>query len=251
MYWRHIPFTIDHPFDVNSHNTWHPYIWYVPCIILMYILFYIGFGLFKKDSIGILVVAVGILGYILFCIRFKYGTWWFNTPHMFLVGILLAKYEDRFFESCKKLYVLRLIGTILLCIVFWFLGDNAGGIYLMVFHHPYDFVYGYRCDLVAAIFQFIYTLSFMSLYYLISMKLKIGNKVLSFLGKFTLELYLVHGIFIHMFGYKMINDGVKPVYYIENVSLFVLVVLALSIPVSYVLSLLDKKVGKALKPKVN
>ena len=247
MYWRNIPITIDSPFAVNSHNTWHPYIWYVPCIILMYILFYIGFGLFKNDLVGILVVAAGLVGYIVFCIRFKYGTWWFNTPHMFLVGILLAKYEDGFFEGCKKFYKLRLIGTVILCVIFYFLGDAAGGIYLTVFHHPYDSVYGYRCDLVASIFQVIYTLAFMSLYYLISMKLKIGNKVLSFLGKMTLELYLVHGIFIHMFGYRMIKEGVKPVYYIENVTLFVLVVLALSIPISYALSLLDKKVGRALK----
>ena len=247
MCWRHIPFTIDPPFAVNSHNTWHPYIWYVPCIILMYILFYIGFGLFKKDSIGILVVAVGTVGYILFCIRFKYGTWWFNTPHMFLIGILLSKYEDRFFESCKKLYPLRLIGTIILFPVLYFLGDNAGGLYLMYFHHPYDAVYAYRCDLVTAIFQVLYTLTFMSLYYLISMKVRIGNKALSFLGKFTLELYLVHGIFIHMFGYKMINEGVKPIFYIENVALFTLVVLALSIPISYALSLLDKKVSSLMK----
>lgn len=247
--WRKIPLDIDSPFAVNGHETWHPYIWYVPCIILLYIFFYIGFGLFKKDSIGILVVTIGIIGYILFCIKFRYGTWWFNTPHMFLVGILVSKYEDKFFESCKKLYVLRLIGTILLCVVLWFLGDNAGGIYLMVFHHPYDFTYGYRCDLISGIFQFLYCLAFMSLYYLISMKLKVGNPILSFLGKFTLELYLIHGIFIHMFGFFMIKDGIKPVYYIANVPLFVLVVLGLSIPISYGLSLLDKKVGKALRPK--
>jgi peptidoglycan/LPS O-acetylase OafA/YrhL len=117
----------------------------------------------------------------------------------------------------------------------------------MYFHHPYDAVYAYRCDLVAAIFQVLYTLTFMSLYYLISMKVRIGNKALSFLGKFTLELYLVHGIFIHMFGYKMINEGVKPIFYIENVALFTLVVLALSIPISYALSLLDKKVSSLMK----
>ena len=83
----------------------------------------------------------------------------------------------------------------------------------------------------------------------LSMKIKLGNKVLSFLGKFTLELYLIHGIFIHMFGYYMIREGKKSVYYIANVPLFILVVLGLSIPISYGMSLLDKKVGQALKPK--
>lgn len=247
--WRKIPFDIDSPFAINQHETWHPFIWYVPCLLLMYLLFYIGFGLIKKDGAGIAVVAAGTIGYSLFCLTFHYGTWWFNTHHMFLVGILIAKYEKSFFESCKKLYALRLIGTIILCFILWILGDSAGGIYLYVTHHPYDAVYGYRCDLISGIFQFLYTFAFVSLYYLISMKLKVGNPVLKFFGKFTLELYLIHGIFINMFGYYMIHEGVKPVYYIKNVTLFVFVVLAISIPLSYGMSLLDKKVGKMLRPK--
>ena len=247
--WRHIKITIDPPFAVNGHNTLHPYIWYVPCIIVMYILFYIGFGLFKKDWAGILVVLLGTIGYIFFCVKFEYGTWWYNTPHMFLMGILVAKYEKKFFESCKKLYPLRVIINILLCVVLWYLGDNAGGLYLQKFHHPYSGVYIFRSGLIGCIFQVLYTFAFVSLYYLLSMKLKVGNKVTGFLGKFTLELYLVHGIFIHMFGFYMIHDRIKPVYYIENVPLFVLVVIGFSIPVSFALSKLDKAVGNAIRPK--
>ena len=250
MYWKKVPFDIDSPIGINAHNTWHPYIWFVPCIVWMYILFYIGFGLFKKEKISILVITIGLIGYIIFCICFGYGTWWFNTPHMFLIGILVARNEKSFFESCKNHYKLRLAGTIILCIILYILGDSAGGLYHMLFHHPYSMIYNYIGDLIACIFQILYTLAFMSLYYLISMKLKIGNKALDFLGRFTLELYVVHGIFIHMFGYYMLKDGIKPIYYIENVPLFVLVVLGLAIPVSYALSIIDKKVGKVLKPHV-
>lgn len=247
--WRKIPLTIDSPFAVNGHETWHPYIWYVPCIILMYILFYIGFGLFKKDWIGILVVLLGTAGYICFCIKFHYGTWWYNTPHMFLMGILVSKYEKKFFEICKKLYALRLIVTLIITPVLWYVADRAGGMYLQIFKHPYNAVYGYRADLFACLFQVLYTFAFVSMYYLISMKMKIGNKVLGFFGKFTLELYLIHGIFIHMFGYCMIHDGKKPIYYIQNVPLFLLVVLGLSIPLGFGLSIVDKKVGKLMRPK--
>lgn len=52
-----------------------------------------------------------------------------------------------------------------------------------------------------------------------------------------------------MFGHCMIKEPALPVYYIKNVPLFVLVVLACSIPVSFGLSLIDKKVGKILRPK--
>ena len=248
MKWRHVPFTIDHPLQVNDHSTWHPFIWYIPCMLLTYLLFYIGFGLIKKDWAGILIVALGTLGYIAFCIKFQYGTWWFNTMHMFLIGILVAKYEKKFFESCKKLWILRLIGTIILCVVFSFLGDNAGGIWLMTTGRDYA-MFAYQHDLICLIFQVLYTLSFMSLYYLVAMKVKVGNPVLRFFGKFTLELYLVHGIFVNMFGFYMLNYGIRPVHYIANVPLYVLVVLAISVPISYGLCLVDKKVGKLLRPK--
>lgn len=246
--WRHVPFDFDPPFEANGHQNWHPYVWYVPCIIVLYLLFYIGFGLFKKDWIGILVVALGTLGYIAFCIIFMYGTWWFNTAHMFLVGILVAKYEEKFFESCKKLYVLRIIGTILIFPGLKIMGDYGGWIIVDFLKLPYGSYSSYTADLITAIFQVLFTLTVMSLYYLLSMKLKVGNKVLNFLGGFTLELYLVHGIFIHLFGYYMIRENVKPVYYIANVPLYVLVVLVLAIPTGYALSLLDKKVRNLLRP---
>ncbi|WP_034448974.1 acyltransferase family protein [Butyrivibrio sp. AE2032] len=248
-YMRKMPIKVVNPFKVGGHDTLNPYIWYIPCMLLMYLLFYIGFGLLKKDWLGILVVALGTAGWIIFCIRFRYGTWWFNTAHMFLIGILVAKYEKKFFESCKKLYPIRLTITIILCLVLRYVADNAGGYYLQVNNIQWTEASGYRADLIGSIFQVLYTLAFMSLYYLLSMKLKIGNPVLRFLGKFTLELYLVHGIFIHMFGYCMIKEGIKPIYYIKDVPLFTLVVLALAIPVSFLLSLFDKKVGKALRPK--
>ncbi len=249
MYLKKIPYKIDSPFAINNHDTWHPYIWYVPCMLLLYLLFYIGFGLIKKDWAGILVVAAGTALYIVFCIVFHYGTWWFNTPHMFLLGIILAKNEEKIFAWCKKYYALKLAIILLLFPILWFLGNNAGGLYLMISKHQYNGVYGYRSELVGCIFQVLYTLVFASMYYLLSMKIKVGNKVLAFFGKFTLELYLVHGIFIHMFGFYMLQQGKKPFFYIENVSLYTLVVLALSIPVSFGLSLLDKQVGRLLRPK--
>ena len=40
-----------------------------------------------------------------------------------------------------------------------------------------------------------------------------------------------------------------PIHYIENVPLFVLVVMGLSIPAAFILSLIDKQIGKLLRPK--
>ena len=75
---RHLPIKFKNPFMTGNHDTIHPFIWYIPCILLLYILFYVGFGLFKKDWAGILTVALGSGAWIFFCIRYGYGTWWFN-----------------------------------------------------------------------------------------------------------------------------------------------------------------------------
>lgn len=71
---RHLPIRFKNPFMTGNHDTVHPFIWYIPCILLLYILFYVGFGLFKKDWAGILTVALGSGAWIFFCIRYGYGT---------------------------------------------------------------------------------------------------------------------------------------------------------------------------------
>ena len=248
---RHIPIRYKNPFiiGIGTHETVNPYFWYIPCIIILYVLFYIGFGLFKKDWAGILTVAAGTGAWLAFCFICKYGTWWFNTIHLFLIGILVAKYEKKIFESFKKHYVLKAILTVLLAAVLWYGADNGGNIYFQITHTTWNEVNGYKADLFAWIFQCLYSIAFVMVYYVLSMKMKIGNPVLKFFGKITLELYLVHGIFVNMFSYFMIKEPNKPIYYIKNLPLFVLVVLACSIPVAFGLSLIDKKVGKALRPK--
>ncbi len=246
---RNLPIKLNNPVAFGEHETLHPYIWYIPCMIVMYLLFYIGFGIFKKESFAIFIVAFGTFDWVLYCIRFAYEPFWFNAAHMFLIGILVAKYEKKFFESCKKLYVLRLIGTVILCVILWYSANHAGTIYLWLSEMSLAPDNGNIADLFTAFLQSLYTLAFMSLFYLLGMKIKLGNPVLRFFSKFTLEFYLVHGIFIHMFGYCMIYAGIEPVYYIKNVPLFILVVLGLSTPAAYGLSIVDKKVGKLLKPK--
>ena len=248
---RHIPVRYKNPFiiGIGTHETVNPYFWYIPCIILLYILFYIGFGLIKKDWAGILMVAIGTAGWISFCLICKYGTWWFNTIHMFLLGILVSKYEKKVFDSFKKHYVFKAILTVLLAAFLWYAANNGGNFYFQFTHTMWNEVNGYKADLFVCIFQVLYSIAFVMVYYVLSMKMKVGNPVLKFLGKITLELYLVHGIFVQMFSYYMIKEPNQPIYYIKNLPLFVLVVLACSIPVAFGLSIIDKKVGKILRPK--
>lgn len=79
---------------------------------------------------------------------------------------------------------------------------------------------------------------------LLTMKLRIGNRVLKFMGTMTLEFYLIHGVFIELFGYSFLD--VRPgIVYIKNVALFIVVVVICSVPAAI---LLKKVMDLILKP---
>jgi peptidoglycan/LPS O-acetylase OafA/YrhL len=61
------------------------------------------------------------------------------------------------------------------------------------------------------------------------MKVKIGNKFLAFMGTITLEFYLIHGLFVELFGWQF-DGGVPSPHHIKYVIVYVLVVYALGVP---------------------
>ena len=83
--------------------------------------------------------------------------------------------------------------------------------------------------------QKISALTFVILVVLIGMKVKIGNKVLAFLGTFTLEIYLVHPLFVQLFGFAFMNDSGKPLYHIQNQFLYILAVILPALPIAFIL----------------
>ena len=67
-----------------------------------------------------------------------------------------------------------------------------------------------------------------------NMKIRIGNKVLQFMGALSLEFYLIHGLFVELFGYDFLE--LRPsIYYIRNVALYLVVVIVLSVPAAVLL----------------
>ena len=100
--------------------------------------------------------------------------------------------------------------------------------------------------------QCISSISVAFLMLVISMKVKIGNPVNRFLGTITLELYMIHGLFVEIFGPYIMVERVLSRHQIKNIFLYVIVVLAVSIPLAYLLSLGNKALKKLLtKPKAS
>lgn len=187
------------PFHLTGPVMLNGYSWFVYTLLIFYVLFYLAFKYFKSKKSATLCVLIGVFLYIFFCDWWMYGTWWYNSSLSFAVGILFARYETRLIQNMRKYYMLYLPAASACTCVFFALG----------YHTQNAFV------------QMSASCTFVILLLLLNMKLKIGNKLLTILGNITLEFYLLHGIFLQIFGY---NETVSNPLQIKNVTLLVLVV---------------------------
>ena len=225
---------IEEPIWINTFD----YIWYVPAMICQYLLFYLSFHLIHNERVGMATLSVGNSIYFILCLLFSPGTWWYNTPYLFTVGIITARHRDRIVSFFKKGYFFWVLLSLAVAIIgfmvagyYYQVADILGLSYQRSVH-----------DIVELMGQMISALSFVVFVMLVGMKIRIGNKVLLFLGGFTLEIYLVHPLFVQLLGFAFIQDRVRPLYHIRNPFLYAAVVMVLSIPIAYLLHRLTAKI---------
>lgn len=160
------------------------YSWYVVVILAFYIIFGLLLYIIPKDNRKVITCVIGInILYVLFCIWKGIGTYWFNAVHLLWIGMLAAQYEHVLIEWFKKRYILCLIISILVFLVS----------YVLIRGKILDFTDTYMGDMII---KSICAVAFVTLILLSNLKLKIGNCILSFLGKISFEIYLMQGIFI-------------------------------------------------------
>ncbi|MCR5521716.1 MAG: acyltransferase family protein [Lachnospiraceae bacterium] len=198
----------------------NPYSWFVYTIIILYF----GFFLFyrKESKYSLLLMALWILGYSIICYILVQGNWWYNASPVFLIGLYLAD-KDVSFKRRNIIIISALFA------VTFVVSEFADAIYVAL---------GTTCfgitNLIKVLLQITACSSFSLLMYAIGTKTRElpddskVQKILSFYGNMTLEFYLIHGLFVQMFGHHFIDDSIAPVCYIRNIILYVLVVFALS-----------------------
>ena len=231
--------------------------WYVFIIAIFYLCFFLAFKFIRNEKIALLAVFIFTVAYQLFCTTINHnewwitGEWWFNSIHLFVVGIFFAMFEDKIVPHIKKYYIVYLIIAIALVLgghKFWQYARSAFSYYGENWKAP-DTVFRRRITLAGDIW-FSSAVTFLS--FLLSMKIRVGNRFLDFMGKITLEFYLIHGLFVELFCFAFVGQ-LRSLYYIKNQPLFVAVVFVLGIAGAYLLSMLTKKLksigGKERQPK--
>ena len=205
---------------------WSPHSWYIFAILYFYLVFWLGFRFFKNENTAILICTLGTVAWILICIIMDLGLWWHNTCHLFVIGIVFSKYEKKILSALRKIFFILIPPCVIL---------TAAGL-LMSRYIGLIMMLGYMMSSV----------TFVLLIILISMKVKIGNPVLIFYGKMTLELYLAHGIFSELFSRNVIAEYAISKCHIKNIALYLVTVIVCGTLAAYPLSIINQRIKKSL-----
>ena len=235
----------------------NPNSWFVIALPFFYLAFYLAFRFCKKDGFAITCVLLFTLAYQLLGTFIDHndwwmrGEWWYNSVHLFVIGLFFAKHEEGITKRLKKHYWVYFTLFLLGMLLFYVLSEIA-----LVFYSYYG-EYWNAPDTVprrwiCLISQELSSCSFVFFFLLLGMKVRFGNRFLAFMGSITLEFYLIHGLFLELFSYNF--AGVVPsITRITNVPLLVLIVFVPSIPAALLIKKMDALIlspfGKKNKSK--
>ena len=234
----------------------NPNTWFVIALPIFYFGFYLAFKYIKNENSALLVTCMVVLAYTILGTMIDHnnwwmrGEWWYNSAHFFSIGLLFARFEDKVLGHVKKHYVPYLVLSFLFIFIFFAFSEFTQATF-SYYGENFNANFKVLRRWVCLLSQQAASCAFVFFVFLVNMKLQIGNKVLKYMGTITLEFYLIHGLFVELFGFSFI-DVAPSLYYIKNVALYVLVIVVLSLPSAYLLQRLHNvilHIGRETKKK--
>ncbi|MCR5010849.1 MAG: acyltransferase family protein [Lachnospiraceae bacterium] len=182
----------------------NPHMWYIVEIAILYLLFFMVFRLIKKHSVALAILFICVLGMVAGSLLSGHGDawfqgeWWYNTSLLFPFGIWFSMHKEKLMELMKHYYMLLMPVTLVLFVVFY----KATAYMLEKYSYWSETALdpGYDDKIKCLSVQCPMVLFFVLLLLFIGLKLKIGNRCLEALGTISLELYLIHNLFLSIFS---------------------------------------------------
>lgn len=144
--------------------------WYIFAILIMYILTYVAFKLFKnKHSHAVALVTALTVAYIASLALAEKDAWWFDTVLLYPLGMWYSVGKDKIENYVRKKPFNYFGLLILFCAVF------------IVSHVLRKNVICYEISQVALCAAIV----------TVTMKVNISNKILDFFGKYLFEIYIL------------------------------------------------------------
>lgn len=182
------------------------HMWYIVEIAVLYLAFFLIYRLIKNRTAATVVMGIFVLammaGSLMLCHGadmssrgWFQGEWWYNSSFLFVVGIIFSKHSDGIRKIARKGYYFLLVVFAALTAV---LGLQTA--YTLRKYSYWSEIPGQdpkyldkvRCLSVQLPWIFV----FVCFLLLVMMKVRFGNPVLKFLGSISLELYLIHNLFL-------------------------------------------------------
>ena len=224
-------------FLLNQH------MWYIVEIAILYLAFYIIYRFIKNRTaatvvMGIFVIAM-MAGSLVLChgkdmsaSGWFQGEWWYNSSFLFVIGIIVSKHSEGLRRIARK-------GYIVLLVIFGALTGLLGPQtqYMLKNYSYWSEIPGetraildkLRCLSV----QLPWIICFVIFLILVMMRVRFGNPVLKFLGSISIELYLIHNLFLTgLHNSAMFN--------VKSPGMYVILTILMSVGLATVISGIDK-----------
>lgn len=185
--------------------------WFMYAIIVQYVAFFIACRFGRSKVKCIVVAALLTLAFMAVVYVANYGFWWWNVQPSFVIGLAVAAYEKElraFVMAHKSAILLPMALVLAVCVV------------RRDFHLP---------GLLAMLLPNLAPLVVLFCVYAFG---SISGKIVKYLGKISLEIYLVQGIAFLFAGY----------FHLQCYA-FALVVFALTLPMAVVAHKFSEKVA--------
>ena len=231
----------------------NPNSWYVYIIPLFYLCFYFAFRYIKSEKKALTVVLIFTIAYQLLGASIDHndwimrGEWWYNSIHLFVVGIFFARHEEKIVGHIKKHHALYVILGIVSILAFTVFSEFCKS-FFSYYGENWDASFKVSRRVICLISEILVSSSVVFTAYVTGLKLRIGNRFLAFMGAITLQFYLIHGLFVEMFCFAF-EGKYKSLYYIKNPALFVLVVFALGLPSAVILKKAEDLIKRLCRKK--
>lgn len=202
--------------------------WFLQAIIAMYVLFYFSFKFIKSIKLSIIVNIVVIVAAIKYMIDSgNWGMHEYDSLLAFPLGLIWAYYKEKIDLLANKFYTTLLI----IFSIFLFIGHHH--IRILATFSMLDY------DIQTALATNFANIAFVIFFIWLTIKTNLQNKLFAFLGKISLELYLIHGLFVYYLNILLGKEY-------KNDLLYLTLVVSCSIVSAYLINKLLNKITKKM-----
>lgn len=191
--------------------------WYIVEIFFLYLAFYLIFRIVNNQNIALILLSIVSVILIVIGIHsghdtltldnhwFK-GEWWYNSTIVFVMGLWTARFKEGLLSFAKRHYNPLLTAVAILFVAMYFVEEYVRNVYGYYSITPITQIVSN--EIITLYAQMALCLLFTWLVLLMNLKITLGNLFLKVIGAISLEMFLLHGIFLDdIFGVFHMDDA--------------------------------------------